>query len=84
MCSVRPEHIKILLKAGEKGGGRNIFEARIQSIAYYGFVENYLLNAFGGIKLKATHFNPEEPSYREGDNIYISFDPEDVDVFSLK
>jgi iron(III) transport system ATP-binding protein len=83
MCSVRPEDIKILGETSKSGEGRNIFEARIQSLEYYGFIEHYILNAFG-IELKATHLNPREMRYKEGDNIFFAFDPEDVDIFPLK
>jgi iron(III) transport system ATP-binding protein len=83
MCSVRPEDIKILGEATNGGGGRNIFEGKIQSLSYYGYIEHYLLSALG-VELKATNTNPRDTRYKEGDNVFFTFDPGDVDLFPLK
>ena len=83
-CSVRPEHISIL-RDGSKGfNERDVFDGTIRSLNYYGSMEHYVLDSFGGIDMKATNFNPKESGFKEGDRIHLVFSPEDVDVFALK
>lgn len=84
LCSVRPEHIRILKEAPPRREDSNFFESKIQSLDYYGLVEHYIVNAFGGEELKATNFNPRDSKFSEGDHVYLTFNPDDVDVFPLK
>jgi len=83
LCSVRPESIELLDRAPPSEGGQ-VFEAVIRSLTYYGVIEHYVLDGFGGIDLKVTNFNPEEHRRREGETVYFAIEPGDVDVFLMR
>lgn len=81
ICSIRPENIRLLDKMPSTMESDQVFEAQIRSLTYYGVIEHYVLHSFGGMEVKATNFNPEEHKRREGESVYITFDPEDVAAF---
>jgi iron(III) transport system ATP-binding protein len=80
-CSVRPERIRVL-REKVWGASLNLFPARIQRLSYYGFAEHFVLEAMG-MEVKVTHFAPESTDLREGDDVYFTFSPEDVNVFRI-
>jgi len=80
LCSVRPERVKVLTDKMGEDEAVNLFEAKIQRLTYYGFVEHYVLEALGK-EIKATNFSPRSSKYKEGDKVYFTFKPDEVDVF---
>jgi ABC-type Fe3+/spermidine/putrescine transport system ATPase subunit len=80
LCSVRPENIRLLDRA-RVSNGIQAYEAKILHMTYYGMIEHYVVGGFGGIEVKVTNFNPDIKRRGEGEEVYITFDPEDVDVF---
>jgi len=83
LCSIRPESIELVEKEPLIEGGQH-FEAVIRNLTYYGLIEHYVLEGFGGVDLKVTNFNPMEHRRREGETVYIAIEPENVDVFPIK
>lgn len=81
LCSIRPEHIRLLDKSALKLEVGQVFEAEIRSLTYYGDTEYYVLESLGGEDVKVTNFNPEAKKRSEGETVYITFDPEAVDIF---
>jgi ABC-type Fe3+/spermidine/putrescine transport system ATPase subunit len=81
MCSVRPENIRMLEEKEQASEGAQLFEAEIRSLTYYGVIEHYVLDGFGGMDVKVTNFNPEAKRRMEGEAVYITFKPEDVYIF---
>jgi ABC-type Fe3+/spermidine/putrescine transport system ATPase subunit len=81
LCSIRPEHIRILDKSAPVSGLDQFFEAEIHSLTYYGDTEYYVLGGFGGKDVKVTNFNPEAKKRDEGETVYITFETEDVEIF---
>lgn len=79
-CSIRPERIKFADKASPEPEAQ-LFEAKILSLTYYGVIEHYVLEGFDGLNVKVTNFNPEVRRRDEGEAVYITFEPEDVDLF---
>jgi iron(III) transport system ATP-binding protein len=81
LCSVRPENIQLFDRASPTEVAQ-LFEAEIRSLTYYGVIEHYVLDCFD-TDLKVTNFNPEEHKRGEGETVYLTFEPEDVDVFPI-
>ncbi len=81
-CSVRPERIRVLAGKIREDEVMNLFPAKIQRLTYYGFAEHYILEAMGK-EIKATNFSPRASKHREGDEVYFTFDPNDVNVFQI-
>ena len=81
-CSVRPERIRVLSSnlRKDKAETINLFSAKIQRLTYYGFAEHYILEAMNK-EIKATNFSPRASNHKEGDDVYFTFDPNDVNVF---
>ncbi len=81
LCSIRPENIHIVDHVAQNSMGIQYFEAEIVSLTYYGVIEHYVLSSFGDMMMKVTNFNPEARKRLEGEKVYITFNPEDVDIF---
>lgn len=82
LCSIRPEHIRLKSKGALLSKSDQVFEAIIRSLTYYGDIEHYVLESFGGKDVKVTNINPEAERRKDGETVYIIFDAEDVDIFS--
>lgn len=82
-CSIRPEHIQLLKKTMTGANVDHLYEAKIRYLTYYGVIEHYILDSFGGQDLKVTNYNPKEHIHEEGDTVLITFKPEDVNIFPL-
>jgi len=82
LCSVRPERIRVLTDKRREDQIINLFPARIQRLTYYGFAEHYILEAMEK-EIKATNFSPRASKHKEGDEVYFTFDPNDVNVFRI-
>jgi len=81
VCSIRPESIHIMDHVAQTSMGIQLFEAEIVSLTYYGVIEHYVLSSLGDMEIKVTNFNPEAKRRLEGEKVYVTFDPEDVDIF---
>jgi len=62
-------------------GIHNRLEAKIQSLVYYGLMEQYSLLCPGGMIVKATIFNPTGHQRKVGDKVFLLFKPEDVLIY---
>ncbi|MEM3046388.1 MAG: ABC transporter ATP-binding protein, partial [Candidatus Bathyarchaeia archaeon] len=82
LCSVRPEHVALLNDPAE--AALNVFKATIERLSYYGAMEHYILKAREGREVKAAVFTAGEHRRKEGDEVYFTFRPEDVRVFSAE
>lgn len=82
LCSVRPERIRVLTDKRREDQIINLFPARIQRLTYYGFAEHYILEAMEK-EIKATNFSPRASKHKEGDEVYFTFNPNDVNVFRI-
>ena len=80
-CAIRPEKITISDSANMLNGFNNSFKAKIQSLVYYGLVEQYSLLCASGVEIKVTNFNPEGPVRKEGDIVFLMFKDDDVLLF---
>lgn len=83
VCSIRPESIHIMDHVAQMSIGSQLFEAEIISLTYYGVIEHYALSSLGDMEIKVTNFNPEARRRLEGEKVYVTFDPEDVDIFTF-
>lgn len=82
VCSIRPEKVRVFSRTHHSPRG-NVVEAKIVSLNYYGFVENYVVVTDIGKELKATNFDPGASKHRNGDLVRLVFDPGDVELFPL-
>jgi ABC-type Fe3+/spermidine/putrescine transport system ATPase subunit len=80
-CAIRPEKITISDSANMLMGFNNSFKAKIQSLVYYGLVEQYSLLCTNGVEIKITNFNPSGHERKEGDIVFLMFKDEDVLIF---
>jgi iron(III) transport system ATP-binding protein len=80
-CSIRPEVIRISDSPEKEGVDNQFFKSEILSLIYYGVIEHYQLRSFGDVELKVSIFKPEIRNRQEGDTVYLSFNPENVNIF---
>ncbi len=80
-CAIRPEKIVLFDSDPRPNGIYNLLEAQIQSLVYYGLIEQYVVKCAGGVEVKVTNFNPSGRLRSIGDTVYLIFKPEDVLVF---
>ena len=80
-CAIRPEKITISDSALMLNGFNNCFKARIQSLVFYGLVEQYSLTCAKDVEIKVTNFNPSGHERKEGDIVFLMFKDEDVLLF---
>ncbi|MEM3692676.1 MAG: ABC transporter ATP-binding protein [Candidatus Bathyarchaeia archaeon] len=79
ICMVRPERLDILSSPPKTS--KNVIEAQVLAINYYGAAEHYRLQGPGKMELKATVFRPTGYGVREGEKAFVTFRPEDTMVF---
>ena len=75
-CSIRPESVSI--EDSQPRDRFNVFQARITSTTYLGDVEEYWLNANHSVEMKAVLHNPGQEERQPGDEVFISFLPENT------
>jgi len=83
ICSIRPENIKLVDEKPLASKGQQLYAATIETLTYYGLLESYILVGFGNVTLNVKNFDPESRRRKVGDKVFISFDPDDVAVFTL-
>jgi iron(III) transport system ATP-binding protein len=75
VCMVRPESLRL------NGDAENSIRAVLESSVYLGEVEQFVLSA-GGVRLRAMRANPRQAPPRPGEQVRVSFLPEDAVIFS--
>ena len=82
MCAVRPEKIAIYDSDPELKGFYNCLEAKIESLVYYGLMEQYTFLCSGGIIVKVTNFSPSAHQRKTGDTVFLVLNPKDVLIYT--
>ena len=82
VCAVRPEKITVYDSDPALQGYYNCLEAKIQSLVYYGAMEQYSFLCAGGVVVKATIFNPSRHHRKVGDKVFLVFKPEDMLIYT--
>ena len=79
LCAVRPEAVVVAAER-EAGHEVNAFAATVQTQTYLGELEQYALEAAGGVEFMATMLNPGDGAIPPGQKATMSFAPQDVVV----
>ena len=81
-CSIRPERIRVLRRAGAAGPDEVVVEAVVREVVYAGAETRVVVDAAGGLTLAAVVLNSAGPTadVRRGDPVTLCWDRDAVNV----